>query len=303
MRRPVIVMLLVLAACSRTPSSPSSSPSPAPVSPAAADFSGLWTGTYRFKTCSGERHCVLYIGTTRDFTLRVQQSGSRASALLTLGGLAVDVDGVVAPDGALELTGFAPSAALIDTAVGAKLSLRMGPGRALTGTIDYRTEPPARYLDVAGALVATTDIATVVHQDLAAFASAVDGTWSGRLLVRSCTPPIGGRDCYPTGTEEPMNFDLTLARSGDAVSGTFAAGSARVPVTGRIAGTSLTLEGEALTPASGGPSRTRLTGWKAALDGLGRMSGTLQYEFAFPFTAPVLGETAAVELLQVIKRP
>jgi hypothetical protein len=303
MRRLIAAACLVLAACSRTPSSPSSSPSPAPVSPAAADYSGLWTGTYRFKTCSGERHCVLYIGTTRDFSLRVQQSGSRAHALLTLGGLAVDVDGVVGADGALTLSGFAPAAAVIDTAVGANLSLRMGPGRTLTGSIDYRTEPPARYLDVAGALVATTDIATVVHQDLAAFASAVDGTWSGRLLVRSCTPPAGGRNCYPTGTDEPATFDLTLARSGDTVSGTFASGPDRVPVAGRISGTSLSLEGETLTPASGGPSRTRVTGWQAALDGLGRMTGTLQYEYAFPFSAPVLGETAAVELLQVIKRP
>ena len=80
MRRFVLTALVALVACGRSPSGPTTS-EPVPVTQ-AADFSGLWTGSFRLTGCDGDRHCFLLKGTTRPYSLRLQQSGSRVQGLL-----------------------------------------------------------------------------------------------------------------------------------------------------------------------------------------------------------------------------
>jgi hypothetical protein len=107
--------------------------------------------------------------------------------------------------------------------------------------------------------------------------------------------------CYPNEDQEVAEVRLSLTRSGDTLTGTFTSLSYSVPVTGRIDGTTVTLSGEALSPASGGSGLTRLSSWKGVLDEFGRMTGTFQFHFAFPSDAPTIGESATAELSQVLK--
>jgi hypothetical protein len=74
-------------------------------------------------------------------------------------------------------------------------------------------------------------------------------------------------------------------------------------VSGHIAGTTVVLSGEALAPSSGGASSIRLTAWSARVDEFGRMTGTFRYDYTYPSGAPTLGESAAAELVQVLKLP
>ena len=70
-----------------------------------------------------------------------------------------------------------------------------------------------------------------------------------------------------------------------------------------MSGSSITLSGESFTVVSGGTTVIRLTEWTGSVDALGRMRATFRYEFAYPFGAPTLGESATAELWQVVKVP
>jgi len=302
MRRLIVAASFVLAACGRTPSAPSTTPS-APLTPvAAADFSGLWTGSFRLTSCAGDRHCGILMGTTRTFTLRLRQSGSQVQGLFTQSIYAADVAGEVLKDGTVLVSGSAPAANTMDGSMRVTgLALRATPTRALEGTVAYETEPSAPAIGVEFRTTISGDVVSITRSDLQTFAAAVDGTWSGRFAVRSCVPPARSLYCYPYGDQEMVNLELSLTRSGDAVTGTFGSGSNRVPVSGRISGSSISLSGESLV--SGGTTVIRVSAWNGSVDGFGRMRGTFRFDFGYPSGAPTLGESAAAELWQVVKIP
>jgi hypothetical protein len=304
MRRLIIATLLVLAACGRAPSTPSTAPSggPAAPAPAIADYSGFWNGSFRLTSCTGDRHCVILIGTNRTFALRIRQSGSQVRGLFTSVGYTADVAGEILKDGSVALTGFTPAATVKDGSMRVTgLELRVSSAQSLEGRVAYETTPSLPQSALELPTSAAGDIVSVTRTDLQTFAATIDGTWSGRFAIRSCAPAVGGQYCYPNQDQEVVNFQLSLTRSGDAVTGTFTSGSQSVPVSGRVSGATVTLSGEVLSPSSGGSSLILLTSWTGQVDEFGRMLGAFQYEFRYPSAAPTLGESAVAELWQVLK--
>ena len=303
MRRSVVAIGLVLAACGGgSPTTPSPAPAP-PAEPAIAQFAGLWSGSYKLTFCSGERHCVLSIGTTRTFGLRLQQSGSRVEGLFVVGGSVADVSGDVQKDGHLTLKGIDQAMTIQDTSTTAQLELQLGLAGVLSGTVLHETTVPPNYdVNVFGPVRIAGDLVSSVRSDLPSFALDIDGVWSGYFAVRSCTPVLPDPYCDPFQAEEISSFKLTLERAGSGLSGTIAIGSGRIPVSGTMAGASFTLNGETVYPASGGNSLLRVSGFKGSIDGFGRMTGTLLYESAYPVAAPRIGESAQLELHRVLKQ-
>jgi len=299
----VLAIASVLSGCGGSSSVPSS-PSPGPSSAAATDFTGLWTGSYKVTSCGGQRHCDLAVGTLRDFGLRLGQTGSRVRGLFTQMGFAAEISGDLRVDGSVVLSGEARRASQKDSGMTvSRIVLRMSGDRTLQGSVAYEIQPGVLFEEFAGAPSGEGEIATVRRDDLRAFVETVDGKWSGRFAIRGCTPPGGARFCNPHEDQEAPAFELTLARSGDSLSGTFVDGPRRVPVTGRIAGNSISLAGESDTAESGAGTRLRITGLNGSIDSLGRLNGTFVYEYLSPASAATFGETATAELWQVVRVP
>lgn len=300
MRHLVLTALVLLVACGRSPSSPSTS-SPVPVvSPAS--FAGLWTGTFRLMKCSGERYCQLDLGKTRAFTVRLRQSGAQVKGLFTQGIHAADLSGEVLKDGSVVLSGSTPASSIKESSMQVTgLALRLSPDQGLQGTLAYETQP-----DVVSALnlpgSGSGDIVSATRADLETFAAAIDGTWTGRFVIRSCTPSTGTLYCYPFQNQDLVPVLISLKQTADGVTGTLTPGSQTIPVSGHKTDTIVSLSGEGLSAVSGGSSLIRVSRWTGRVDEFGRMKATFQYEFAYPSGAPVLGESAIVEL-EVVKVP
>lgn len=303
MRRLCVALILLAAVGCGGSSSPPVSPSPSTASPIAlTDFSGLWTGTYTFTTCTGERHCDLRIGTSQDFGLRLEQAGSGVHGLFTWSDFAAEISGDVRDDGSVTLSGEAPKASEKDWGMTvSRIALRLSPERALQGTIAYQTHPGLNLAEFAGSMAAEGQIGSTRREDLRAFVATVDGTWNGRFAIRGCTPPGGAPFCNPHEDQETAAVELSLLRSGDALTGTFVDGTRRVPVTGRILGNSISLSGETDAPESGSTTRVRIAGFDGTIDSLGRLNGKFVYEFLSPSAAPTFGETANAEMWQVVR--
>jgi hypothetical protein len=267
-----------------------------------AQFAGLWSGSYKLTSCSGERHCVLFVGTTRTFGLRLRQTGGHVEGLFVAGESAADVSGDVQKDGQLTLTGAAPAATVRDTSMTAELELRVTADGVIAGSLLHETTGPPDYAFVYGAVRIAGEVVSATRSDLPSFALVIDGTWSGRAAVRSCAPVSPDPYCYPFLDQEISSIQLTLQRTGASLTGTLVLGAARVPVSGSVSGTSFTLSGETIAPASGGNSLERVSGFTGSVDEFGRMSGTLLYETAFPVVTPRIGESAHLELRQVLKQ-
>jgi len=301
LRRLCVAFLLLAAACGGSTSPASPTPTTAP--PAAfADFSGLWTGSYNYTSCLGDHHCNLRIGTSQAFDLRIDQTGSRVRGLFTQWEFAAELSGDVRDDGTVTLSGEAPQASEKDSGMTvSRIVLRLSADRVLQGTIAYQTRSGIQYAEFSPGLTVEGEIASARREDLRAFVAIVDGTWSGRFAIRGCTPVGGSPFCTPHEDRETARLELTLSRSGESLSGTLAIGADRIPVTGRIAGTTVALSGETDVTASGGPGHVRVTSLNASIDSLGRLVGTFRYESVFPAAAPTSGETANAELWQVVR--
>ena len=213
MRRLCVALILLAAVGCGGSSSPPASPSPSTASPIAlTDFSGLWTGTYTFTTCTGERHCDLRIGTSQDFGLRLEQAGSRVHGLFTWSDFAAEISGDVRDDGSVTLSGEAPKASEKDWGMTvSRIALRLSPERALQGTIAYQTHPGLNLAEFAGSMAAEGQIGSTRREDLRAFVATVDGTWNGRFAIRGCTPPGGAPFCNPHEDQETAAVELIAA--------------------------------------------------------------------------------------------
>ena len=298
------IVLAVLAAaccsCGGGPTVPSTSPGASLAAP--TDYSGFWSATFRYTGCEGERHCVLRIGTTQPFTLRLQQNGARVHGVFTTWQYAVDVDGEVLKDGSIVLSGGAPAASDKDDAgaftVTKVEALADGGGR-LSGTLAYEIRPEGSATDYYSQMSVRGSIDTALRSDLQMLASSFDGTWTGRFVVRACDPIGTATRCYPYDEQETTPIEIALS----GASGTVTIGPARVPVTATPAGSSIVLDGEVVIPQSGGGERIRIRHLTATRDAFGRMSGSFDYASEWPADAPTFGETAHAELWQVVKFP
>lgn len=298
----IVLALFIVACCScgGGPTMPSSSSGASPTAP--ADYSGFWSANFRYTSCDGERHCVLRIGTTQPFTLRLQQNGARVRGVFTTWQYAVDVEGDVLKDGSMVLSGGAPAASAKDDE-GAftltKIEALAEAGGRLAGTVAYEILPEGSAKDYYSHMSVRGTIDTASHSDLQMLASSFDGTWKGRFVVTSCDPIGSAVRCYPYDAQETAPIEIALSGAG----GTVTIGPARVPVTARPDGSSIALQGEVVIPQSGGGERVRVSNLSATRDAFGRMRGSFDYVSEWPADAPTFGETAHVELWQVVKVP
>jgi hypothetical protein len=155
MHRVAVIALVMLAACSRSPSSPTTSPSPVP---GVAGVSGLWTGTFHLTDCTGDRNCIPFMitGSNRPFTLNVQQAGSHvvgsftpgSVAQLDAGRLTADVTGEMNPDGWVTLSGTTPASAEDGSMRVTAVRVRATAGGGLEGRIAYETTPSLQASDL-----------------------------------------------------------------------------------------------------------------------------------------------------------
>jgi hypothetical protein len=180
--------------------------------------------------------------------------------------LPIDVRGLVDSSGELLLTGRKEPASRFDYSAELKsMSIRIDASGALAGQIDYSITIPFGGYDTAAL---RGMIATSVRGELSGFQTWT-GAWEGRLVVRTCTIPVGSLYCLSDEVDDVPYFSISLDDQGGVVSGVLGLHSARIPVFGVANGTSVRLEGEG--------AGLRLAGWTMEMDDLGRISGRVSY--------------------------
>src|SRR5262249_2191245 len=258
---------------STTASTTSTTTSVAPLS-----FTAVWQVTYRISSCIGDRHCGVFLGTTRTFVLRFQQSGDFVSGVVVIrqesvdnayyqGDLLVNVSGQLAGDGSLTVTGIKPAASQIDTSgevVVRSLAIKQSSQGGLTGTLSYESRytvnqnPETAMTARAGDIIAAARTATMPIDDQNPF----QGHWVGRAMVRSCSSDV---ECPPTGSF--VTIDLRLSQSGSSVAGTI---GDRITVSGMVSSHVLALQGSApRQDVDGGDGTIQLTALSSTIAPLG----------------------------------
>jgi hypothetical protein len=234
-------------------------------------------------SCGGERHCVLFIGTERDASLRVMRTGSTYTGVLTVYSQPVAVSGVMTPDGELTLTGRKTPAIAADLEIEVTaLRVKLVDG-ATTGVLEYvvRGMPVGAWVfgDVrhAGQITSAQRVVDAARFDEAQFG----GSWHGRFVVRQCSW-VAWLWCYPYEDDRVHFFQLDLTQTGNEVAGMFRLSPLEVPVTGRVTGGVLELTGEHTRVISGGSEVARLRSWSSRRDLFGSMTGTFSFELTWP---------------------
>jgi hypothetical protein len=302
MRRLFAVTLFLVAACGRSPSSPSAPSAGPQPSPATFDaFSGLWTAKYKITACEWERHCVQYMGSQRSFNLRLVQSGSLVRGLFVEGMSVADVEGSVSTDGTLTMTGYTPPTSPRDGSFRiTQITIRQGASPELQGTVAYESQPSPQNAGITLGMKATGEIVSATRSDLSRVALSADGTYDGMFVVRRCTPISTA--CYPTEADELAVLKLTVTQSGSTLSATYREGSNTVALNGTMNGRTIDLAGETTVDGGGGAATfVRITGWHGSLDAFGRMSGTFHLDVVSPISKPSVGGSADCELVNLVK--
>jgi hypothetical protein len=302
MRRLFAVTLLLVAACAKTPSSPSEPPASPPPGPITfADFSGLWTVQYRVTDCVSHDCYYGLKGSQRTFDLRLQQTGAEVRGLFVERTYYVtEVSGRVSTDGTLVMTGYAPALNSRDSAFRiTALTVKRGDTLALQGTVSYESTRPTYGEGTPWPDQVTGDILSANRSDLTAFSENIDGLYVGSFIVRSCTST--SRYCTPYPRDEISEVRLSVTRAGSAVSGTFQDGGRLVSLSGTVSGQAIDMGGEGLTPQSGGSILNRITNWRGTVDAFGRMSGSFHLDTIWPVAAPSVSGSSECELVRVVK--
>lgn len=308
---PILAALVALPGCgSDSPAGSPTSPSPPPVAapiPTTPSYAGVWQGEYRVTACVGERHCTQVIGAMRAFTLRLEQTGAAVAGVLT-GDVGANLTGVVSASGELTLSGGVDPASRFDTQVAVRrLTLRPASGGALTGGIEYAiTYPPGSpYLSATGPVSSRSG--EIVRAARASGGGGdplrFDGAWNGRFVVRRCVI-AGWANCYPHEPDEIVGVQLELRQNGAEVEGTVAIPPYRIPVRGVVQGNQLHLEGELVSPVSGGRMALRFLDWTTTRDAVGRLEGRFGYDVAYQQdTGGTLSTIYENELVGVVLSP
>ena len=288
MRLLFVLVLVVLAGCSRPPSSPTSPPPAVPV--AFADFSGYWGGTFAYEACLG-LHCSGRAHRDDPFSLRLRQSANHVTGVFAGPGGSVRISGDVQPDGSLVLEGFEAtggSAGYPNEVTFSATGLRLDPVLGLTGAMRFQQRAFVSTLDVYP-FVADGAIVSAARQNLDAYIADLSGTWKGFFVVRQCVEDTGRPVCDLFRTNEVEFLEMTVSVAGGSASGELAPYPARIPVTGSARGRTIDLEG-----TRGDAGRITLSG---TVDEFGRLNG----RFTYRGTSGGRTSTAEVDLAQVIK--
>ena len=234
------------AACGATPLSPT-----APTS-SSGQFGGTWLPMVTIDSCTGTLTCIGY---THDwFALRLVQHGSVVTGSAYVGGRVFDVNAAVRANGELVIQTPPVATFSLD-----ELSLHPA-DTGLTGTLRY-TEAP---------MIVRAHVTSAKRGPLESTQVDVHGTWVGNSIARVCTFTLSPQCPLPA-----RPFRLSLTQSGSMVSGNLDPSFEerfRVPVAGRFAASTLTLDGSATLES--GQLQLHLITWNSHADSLGRMMGS-----------------------------
>lgn len=299
----LFLALLLTAGCggSKSATSPSASaatlpPATVPSPSAAADFGGMWAGTW---VVDSTTIAWAHRGIQREFRLRLRPVGGRVEGYVVTQSAANDVltgfvAGNVLPDFRLRLEGSTPEAGANDHhgAVTFRLELWFQSGE-LRGAVDYevhRFGPGIHYTAgaerSAGALTSASRVADP--------SGTFEGTWRGRYLVRSCDA-AGWSQCYSPTVGDVYQVELVLTQSGGLVTGTvwpdFSDGSLPqyryvIEASGNAAGNALTLTGTSERYPTNPNATRRLLAMSVVRDALGRLSGSFTWQEDFVGNGP-----------------
>lgn len=303
MRRAAALTLcaLLAASCGPAPTGPGGGePAPSP-----ASLEGVWQFDYLVTDCTGYRHCFAFLNTTRTVTLRAARSGAGVDGVVTVGLVDnVDVSGS-AVGNTLHLRGIRRPAIANDFEMEiTKFDLTRDDGR-LTGAFEYTVKgaPNSSFFGASrlgGPITSARMIAPIAVAEWS-------NSWRGFIAVRDCSS-IGWPDCYPHEPREIYPLTLTITQQGNAVAGTLqVSGSTNINVSGTISGNSVTLQGSGVEPNHAFDEVSTLRPSTLTRDKVGRLSGTIAFEIAWPSKLPSWTYKATdfrvVELLNVTVRP
>jgi hypothetical protein len=264
MRRPLVLFLaLGAAACGGERPSPSPvSPTPVAAIPQIANYGGAWQVTYHVDSCIG-RYCFTRISKDATLELRLVQLGDTVSGLMIAAGGNGDVEGRVAPDGTLTLTGVTPRPIPLlswSTFDLKRFEVKPDPERGLTGTVSYEARLDGDYSGYstgANGPVISAERLSMLSQSFA-------GVWSGAYQTTSCVP---GPFCF---IDSWGDVELALDEHGGAISGTIKAPGLMAPMTGAAQGLTAELSPDGSSGHAGRVSLSR--------DVLGRLTGRLSLQ-------------------------
>jgi hypothetical protein len=252
-----------------------------PPSSIGADFSGVWSGQFRFTQCSGDRNCIFFIREPQSFFLRLTQAASYVTGILGSDDLTVDLSGTVGPSGDLTLTRWRPAASAFDVSGEVQVTrfvLRPSPTTGLAGTLEYQLRFTSDQNRETNLIVRDADIVSATRGAPQTLTSSFQGHWKGRYVARGCTV-VGWPSCTGVDPDRTYIFDLSLTQVGTTVSGMFTVPqnvSRTIPVTGTVTKDVLILDGSARREVSGAFEINRVTSWTVT-DGFGRLRGSFRY--------------------------
>lgn len=266
-------LTLVLTACSSSaPTGPGG-----PAIPVAANYEGVWTITYTVAECGGFRQCVHYRGDSRTIHLHVTPVAGGYEGVVQLEShVQVSVTGSVGTDGRLTLQGIRRAALADDYEIEIEsltLPANGAPDVGQPGAIGFATRGRANSWINGNAL--TTGPITVAEFTAPLGGAMFSGKWTGNFPGNNCVAQ-GWTHCYPfwDDTTYPLTFELSQA--GGSVSGTVKMSGSTIPVSGVVAGDTVTFAGTS-SPASSGVDVTyRVETDGVRLDKVGRLTGTLR---------------------------
>ena len=265
----IVVLVLLLASCGKTPTAPT------PVAPAAPTRIVNVTGNLAF----GE----VAVGASREMTMTIANSGNAVLTVTSLsisGGLAAHttaswVSGTIPPSGSQSvLIRFAPTT---------------------EGTFSGS-------LQVNGDQTSGTNSVAISGTSV----SLLSGTWTGTHTITACDGTGSVQDLICSAARgsnkvgSSLSFSVTLSQSGSSVTGTANCGGVVGPVTGTLsAGGTLTLAGTLTGTGTSTGFTSVITSWATTTSG-SSMNGTVSYDLTFRGVPGVAGISA--RLTGVTKR-
>jgi hypothetical protein len=254
----LVALLSMAVGCSEQAPSPTAplSPTVAPLA-APASYAGAWQVTYRHEECIS-RHCYSLLGQEAQVDLRLTQSGSRVSGVVSGAFGYTDVSGTVAPDGRLALSGRStPGGYSAPGLVADRLELERDPATGLRGYVRLLSAYDGETSAYNGGSGATRP--RVIEPPLS---DTFAGTWQGYYDLASCAPE-------PTCVmERKGEFELVLGQRGAEVSGTLSVRlQPAIVVSGTAEGTRAEL--------AGGSADVAVSNLRLQRDQTGRLTGTL----------------------------
>jgi hypothetical protein len=282
----LIALMLADTACSSSsPASLPASPSPANQSLELSNLSlaGIWTGFVRI-TDANDRPAV---GLTLPFLLRVAGGPQAYSGEIEVQDatryINVDVVGAIGDDGFAVLSGSREIGTWNLTAMDVPaLVVRTDAVSGLTGTIRFRQRVSDSIVQYSASILSASLRVTGTSA-----VRPLEGRWTGRAIIRTCTGWCNGIYYAPTNTRP---VELVLQQVGDQLSGRASFGTpfcgpaavCWLPLTGSAAGLSVaSLTGEFtndnVPPGAGGDRVMKLSDFSATIDQLGRMQAQFTY--------------------------